>query len=220
MLKRLINLLFPPKCKFCRRVLLKNETDLCHSCRIQTPEFNSEKRKAKHVADWTAVWYYRGRVIGSLKRYKFWNARRYADFYGRMLALKLLDCYFLQEVDLITWAPVSKRRRQQRGYDQSYLIAKAVAQELEDKPLVSTLQRKHTVPISSIRNIRQRQYAISGAYSCPCPEAVQGKTILVIDDIFTTGSTSSEIGKTLLAAGAAKVYLGVVASAQHEFKHK
>ena len=89
MLQRITQLLFPPKCILCRTLLQKHETDLCHACRTDAPEFTKAKIKLSFLAGWTAVWYYKDTVRQSLLRYKFYNARSYADVYGRFLAMKL-----------------------------------------------------------------------------------------------------------------------------------
>jgi len=85
-----MSLLFPRKCILCRTLLEPQETDLCHTCRIEAPEFTKSKFKLSFLAGWTALWYYKGTVRQSLLRFKFHNARSYADIYGRFLAMKLL----------------------------------------------------------------------------------------------------------------------------------
>ena len=99
----LLRLLFPPKCHFCRKVLTYRETDLCHSCREHAPEFTRAKRNFQLVAHWTAVWYYKGDVAKSIRRFKFYNARSYAKFYARAIAMKLKEDPFEQEIDVLTW---------------------------------------------------------------------------------------------------------------------
>ena len=89
MFYRLLALLFPPRCVLCRDFLAKEETDFCHHCRENAPEFTKSKMKFSFVAGWTAVWYYKDTVRNSLLRYKFSGKRFYAQAYGRSLAMKL-----------------------------------------------------------------------------------------------------------------------------------
>ena len=213
----ILDLLFPKKCILCRNLLEKKETDLCHDCRKNAPEFSSGKNNIPFVAGWTAVWYYRDNVKKSIHRYKFRNARSYAGAYGRFLALRVQQMPV--EFDCITWAPVSFRRRFQRGYDQVELLAKAVSKEL-DIPLCPTLKKvRHTPAQSGLKDASQRKANILGAYSALPACAITGKTILLLDDVITTGATASECAKVLLAAGATEVYCAAVASA-HNDKHK
>ena len=219
MIRKLVDLLFPPRCCFCKTLLADQETDLCHECRLTAPEYISEKRSVQNIAEWTSVWYYKGNVRTSIKRYKFWNARGYADFYGRMLALKLQTWEHTKQIDLITWTPISWLRRIQRGYDQSYLIAKVLCRELGTKPVSTMIRLRHSKPLSSLPGDSRRRDVIRNAYTCVNKRRFAGKNVLVIDDILTTGATASEVGRTLKAAGAAKVYFATVAVAPKE-KHK
>ena len=131
----LLRLLFPPKCHFCRKVLTHRETDLCHRCREDAPEFTRSKRSFQLIAHWTAVWYYKGNVARSIRKFKFYNGRSYAKFYARAIAMKLKDEPFEQDIDILTWVPISPLRQFQRGYDQSELIAKALGKELGITPV-------------------------------------------------------------------------------------
>ena len=89
MMQRLLNLLFPPKCVLCGKILEKEETDLCRQCRTEISDFPKPKRAIPFIESWLALWYYEGDVRRSILRFKFHNARSYAEIYGRMLAMKL-----------------------------------------------------------------------------------------------------------------------------------
>lgn len=213
----ILDLLFPKKCILCRNILSKDETDLCHHCRINAPEFLSAKNNIPFVAGWTAVWYYRDNVKNSIHRYKFRNARGYANAYGRFLALRIQQMQV--EFDCITWVPVSFRRRYQRGYDQVELLAKAVSKEL-GIPLCPTLKKtRHTPAQSGLKDASQRKANVLGAYQALPSCQITGKTVLLLDDVITTGATTSECAKVLQAAGAKNIYCAAVASA-HNNKHK
>lgn len=217
MLERLLAILFPPKCVLCGRLLPKNETDLCHTCRIEAPEFQKSKIHFSFLAGWTAVWYYKGDVRHSLLRYKFYNVRSYASCYGRLLAMKL-QTQQMERPDLLTWVPVSSARRRKRGYDQVELIAQAVAKEL-GVPLTKTLKKTRNVPPQSgIHGAAARKANILGAYAPISPPMLKGKRILLLDDIITTGATVSECARVLQTAGAKEVFCGAVAVAAHDTK--
>lgn len=220
MFRRLVDLLFPPKCCFCRCLLSENETDLCNTCRTNAPEFVGEKLSFSNVAEWTAVWYYKGKVRGCLHRYKFWNARGYADFFGRMLALKLQSWDGFQNVDVVSWMPVSFFRRLRRGYDQTYLIVKALCRELGLKPTRTLLRLKHAKPLSNaVAKKHIRSVLVRGAYTSVNKRRFAGKKVLLVDDILTTGATAEEAGKTLMLAGAEKVsFIAVAAVSQNKTK--
>ena len=215
MIKRVLRLLFPPKCVLCKKLLTPQETDLCFHCRIHAPEFPGAKITLSFVAQWTGIWYYKDDVRGSLLRYKFGGRRSYAPAYGRLLAMKLQRMGW-DELDCITWIPISRRRRFRRGFDQSELIARVVAAEL-GLPLVAAAKKiRHTKPQSLMGDAAHRRANILGAYRVTDPAHITGKRVLLIDDIITTGATASECARVLLTAGAKEVKLATVAVATHD----
>ncbi len=214
-LRRLLNLLFPPKCILCSGLLGQEETDLCHSCRLEAPEFTGAKIKLSFLAGWTAVWYYKDNVRSSLLRYKFHNRRSYASAYGRLLAMKL-QTEEMDHFDTLTWIPVGTLRRFRRGYDQVELLARAVARELGISPVRTLKKIRNTPPQSRLQDSAKRRANVLGAYRAVNPSSIQGKRILLLDDIITTGATASECAKTLLIAGAKEVSAAAVAAAVHE----
>ena len=215
MIKRVLRLLFPPKCVLCKKLLTSQETDLCSHCRIHAPEFPGAKITLSFVAQWTGIWYYKDDVRGSLLRYKFGGRRSYAPAYGRFLAMKLQRMGW-DDADCITWIPISARRRFRRGFDQSELIARVVAAEL-GLPLVAAAKKiRHTKPQSLMGDAAHRRANILGAYRVTDPAHITGKRVLLIDDIITTGATASECARVLLTAGAKEVKLATVAVATHD----
>jgi len=215
MIKRLLLLLFPPKCVLCKKLLAKEQTDLCPACRENAPEFPERKIKLSFLAQWTGVWYYKDDVRLSLLRYKFYGHRNYARSYGKLLAMKLQRMGW-DDTDVLTWIPISARRKFFRGFDQTELIARVVAKELE-LPLTAAVKKiRHTKPQSGMGDAAHRRANILGAYRIPDPSLVKGKRILLLDDIITTGATASECARVLLTAGAKEVKLATVAVADHK----
>lgn len=211
----MLRLIFPPKCVLCQTILSRNETDLCHSCRRNPPEFSRAKSSIPFIAHWTALWYYKENVRTSIHRFKFGNRRNYAAAYARLLAVRLLEIY-PEPFDILTWVPVSGLRKLKRGYDQSALLAKAVGHEL-GLPAVSVLKKiRHTPPQSQLKDAAQRRANILGAYKVRAGQELAGKRILLLDDVITTGATASECAKMLLSANAKEVCFAAVAAASHD----
>lgn len=209
----LLDLLYPPKCVLCQRLLQKQETDLCAHCRKDTDSYISGKDRISFVASSTVLWYYEERVRESLLRFKFSGRRSYADAYARLLAVKLLDKR--DSIDLITWVPISKARFRRRGYDQCALLARALSREL-DIPAACTLQKIRNNQVQSrLADASQRKANVLGVYRSIGPEVFRGKRILLIDDIITTGATLSEAARVLTTDGAATVLGAAVAAASH-----
>ena len=211
-------LLFPPKCVLCRGLLEKNETDLCHACRIDSPECTAYRRKITFLDGWAAVWYYEGSVRDSILRYKFGGARAYAACYGRMLAM-CLSREYPDGFDCLTWIPISSQRLRKRGIDQVELLAEAVGRELGLQPRRLLKKIRNNPPQSGITGEAERRANVLGVYRVEDTDAVRGKRILLLDDIITTGATAGEAARVLLTAGAKQVYCGAVAVARRDGKN-
>ena len=211
MTRRLLEWLFPRKCILCRKFLGRDETDLCRECRVDQPEYRYGKKKVPHTADLTAVWMYEGQVRQSLHRYKFGGARHYAEAYGRLLAMRILRD--LPEAEVITWVPVSRKRKRERGYDQVELLAEAVSAELSI-PCEALLEKfRDNRANSGLKTPAERRANVLGVYKVPEGADIRGKRVLLLDDIVTTGATASECARVLLTAGAKEVLFAAVAAA-------
>lgn len=209
----LMELLFPPKCVLCRRVLRKGELDLCEACRIDAPEYPNRKIKLQFLDSFAAVWYYEGNVRSSILRYKFYRARSYSVSYGRILAMKILQEY-PEGFDVLTWVPVSRLRKLRRGYDQVELLAKAVGSELGVAPVPTLKKIRNNRPQSRMKDPAARKANVLGAYRILETADVKGKRVLLLDDILTTGATAGECARVLLSAGAKEVHCAAVAAAR------
>lgn len=209
----LTRLLFPPKCVLCGKLLEKEESDLCRQCRVEAPAYPNHKSAPQFLDSFAAVWYYEGNVRKSLLRYKFYNARSFAPAYGRFLAMKLLQTH-PEGFDVLTWVPVSRRRKFRRGYDQVELIARAVGTELGMPPVQLLKKIRHNRPQSGISDAAQRRANVLGAYQMVPGQDIAGKRILLLDDILTTGATAGEAARVLLTAGAKEVHCAAVAAAR------
>lgn len=211
---RILNLLFPPKCVLCQKVLEKQETDLCHKCRTDSPECAGVHKNFSFLDSWIAIWYYKGYIRKSILRFKFYGARHYAAVYGRLLAMRILQEY-AEEFDVLTWVPVSKLRRLTRGYDQAQLLAEAVGQELGLTPVSTLCKVRHNRAQSGITGQAKRRANVLGAYKAVWPQQLHGKRVLILDDVITTGATAGECARVLLTAGAKEVHCGCIAAAHN-----
>ncbi len=206
-----LNLLFPRKCVLCQRILSREEDSLCHTCRVEIQPRPMGKQKLPHIARWYALWEYQDQVPESIHRFKFRMRQSYAGEYAKLLADQLEDLEF-PEPDMISWVPISKKRRRSRGYDQARLLSKSIAEEV-DIPWVRALDKiVDNPPQSTIRGDAQRRANVLGAYRVVDAELVRDKKILLIDDVLTTGSTAGECARVLLTAGAKEVSLVTVAA--------
>lgn len=210
----LLDLLFPPRCVFCGKILSAGEKDLCANCQRTLPWLTEgmAEQPGEFFSLCASPLQYRDAVRDSLHRYKFKGQRGYAQAYGRLVAQCVRD-HLAGQYDLITWVPLSERRRKERGYDQAMLLAMAVALELDDVAVETLRKPRNTNAQSRITDAEARRANVLGAYETVDPELVRDKRCLIIDDIITTGSTISECARTLRTEGASGVVCATLARA-------
>ena len=151
----------------------------------------------------------------SILRYKFRNARSYAPVFGRILEMKIIKD-LPDDIDVLTWIPVSRQRRFSRGYDQVELLANEIGKEIHLQPTRHLVKIRNTPSQSTLIRPSQRRANVLGAYIAKQPAEIVGKRVLLIDDVLTTNATASECAKTLLFAGATDVYFASVAATPHK----
>lgn len=203
MLKWLEALLFPPKCVFCRRLLSGGDRRCCESCAAEIAGREQYTKGLYVKTRWTAL-SYAGPVREALIRYKFQGFRFYAAELGNILA-RCIERELAGQYDLITWVPVSRKRRRKRGYDQAMLLALRAGEYL-NVPVERLLEKPVDNPAQSgLTDSTQRRSNVQGVYRAVNLEQIRGKRILLIDDVITTGATMDEAGRILLDAGAKEV---------------
>jgi ComF family protein len=147
---------------------------------------------------------------------KYNSVRPAANVLGRMLAeaVTTLESAFEQATVLVVPVPLFKGKRSQRGFNQAELIARAAlkaypAQRLQLAPdiLVRTRETHSQIGLTS----HQRRENLRGAFAVPRSQEVTGREVLLVDDVYTTGTTASECARVLRRAGASKVWVATVA---------
>ena len=215
-------LIFPSRCIFCRDILpFGNKDYICEKCAENIEEISGnvclkcgrpvryhglcrQCSSAKHTFEGGyALYLYKDEVRSAIHRFKYGRRGSYARYFGRAMAI-YADYIEIPYVDYVVPVPVHSSRLRHRGFNQSRLLAEIYAAE-RDEILGDVLQRvKHTKAQSGLTKT-QRMLNVRGAFRST--EDVRGKTILLIDDIFTTGSTVDECTRVLKRAGAKEVYV-------------
>lgn len=193
-----LKLLTPPWCMRCGKKVEAGE-EFCNDCRERTHSY--ERGRALYEYDSAAE---------SIYRFKYGGRREYADFFGEQIADYLGN--YIREVhpDGFVPIPLHRRRRARRGYNQAGLLAKAVGQRMGIPVYEHLLVRvRDTVPQKKL-NRPERQNNLKKAFIMP-ENDVKLKTILVFDDIYTTGATIDEAARALKAAGAEKIFFVTLA---------
>ena len=199
---KLLDLLYPPKCAFCRK-LTENGRLLCPACGRTIPRTGEEaaRRDIPHLALCLSPLYYTGAVQKSLQRYKFRGAAAYYRIYAELMTECLRE--YGGTFDLVSWVPLSRKSLRRRGYDQARLLAEEVARRMNLPCERLLIKNKNNRAQSGTGSTQERFENVKGVYRC-CREPA-GERILLVDDIVTTGATLSEAAGVLLDAGARSI---------------
>ncbi|MBQ9685779.1 MAG: ComF family protein [Oscillospiraceae bacterium] len=214
LIDRLLDLIYPPRCIFCGRILPSSAVGVCRACAACVPRVPAGDRRwdIKHIEWCAAPLLYQGTVREALLRYKFNGVTAYGRIFADFMAKSIDEIDF--SCDIITWVPLSKRRLRKRGYDQAQILAEELAKRLE-LPCGRLLEKRiDNKPQSATGDAEKRKENARGVYACPDVEAVRGKRILLVDDIVTTGATLAECARVLKAAGCAAIYAAAAATRQ------
>lgn len=196
------------KTNFCTKCGLKFEKDgsgICLNCKANN--FNFELARSAVNFDKLAV-----PVIHKLKYAKY-------KFLAEPLAYLLYDTLLIQnwKIDAICYVPLHPSREKERGYNQSRELSLHLS-KLTNIPIIHDIIRTRDTPTQTKLSRRERQQNVKDCFKVIDSKNVKKLNLLLIDDVFTTGSTSNEISKTLKKSGANKVYVLTVAHAG--FKQK
>ncbi len=220
----IINLLYPLHCPVCDDVVKPWNHNICDKCisklsYITSPKcFKCGKKMENEEAEYCydcrnkSHFYIRGRslyeyksAVAGIYRFKYQNRQEYADFYGQEIALHLGDFIRQVQPDGLVPIPLHRKKQLKRGYNQSFLLAKAISKYTDIPVCGKMLKRvKNTVPLKHLNPI-ERQKKLKKAFIINRND-VKLNTIIVIDDIYTTGSTIDEVSRVLLDGGIKKVF--------------
>jgi ComF family protein len=148
------------------------------------------------------------RVRAAIHLLKYSGAERIAEQFGALIAKKIVNDEKLSMSDIIVPVPLHPARKRERGYNQSELIADSVGKQLGIKSETHLLERTRQTQSQTLFDLEGRKKNIAGAFSITKKfrDAAEGKNVLLIDDVITTGSTIRECAMALKENGATEVY--------------
>ena len=188
---------------------------LCGRYGHELPEWDNAPRRVPGYERCAAAFVYEEPIRGSILRFKFHGMQTYAVQFARWMAVRVRG-ELRTSFDFVTWTPCSRRRRWSRGFDQAELLAKALARELDLEARPTLEKFRHRPPQSKTKTAAKRRANVQGAYRLLPGADVRGRTVLVVDDILTTGATLGECGRILRQAGAKDLYAAVIAAVNQD----
>ncbi|MBO5142578.1 MAG: ComF family protein [Clostridia bacterium] len=211
MFEKIMDIIFPRRCGFCNVII--NEEYTCKKCKKKLEYICTkdilEEVKDKYFDYFISAYFYEDVIRIKILDFKFNNKKYLYKALSEELIYKIKS--FTNFVDCVMFVPVSLKRYIERGYNQSKMIAKFVAENI-DKPLMQFVfvKIKNNKKQSSLK-IDDRIKNVKDVYKIIRKNAVKGKNILLIDDIYTTGATVNECSKILKQNGAKQVIVATVA---------
>jgi ComF family protein len=220
-----LDLLFPPSCPSCKKMTGDNDRLLCRDCHsqlnfIKTPycsccgrEFPGDGDnhlcgeclksswafdKARSLFSYEDVI---AELIHNLKYLGNMNGLQTIEWISRQSTL-LQD---FDSIDIILPVPLHIKRLQQRGFNQSLILARRIFANDRKKIRFNLLTRQADTPYQTGLSGAERRKNLRNAFSIQNPSDIAGRNTLLVDDVFTTGSTVNECAKVLKAAGAKRV---------------
>ncbi len=193
-LKVLSTLLYPKRCPFCRKIIENNEY-ACKECIDNMPQFSIIRGihgGHRCVSSLPYVDNYKKALLA----FKFRDKIRYSKQFAQIMLQEVNRSYEDMVFDCVTYVPMHEKDEKKRGYNQCELLSKELSALLKT-PYIGTLEKikrtkpQHKLPVS------KRLKNLKGAFRIVDKNSVKGKTVLLIDDVITTGSTLNECVKVL-----------------------
>lgn len=220
----IFDFILPRFCCSCKTKLTSHQDTLCRDClsKIQrsTPgrlkrEFDRKFAGKNIISEFYSPFVFEKdkELQHAIHLLKYDKKFPVGIFLGKVLAREIKKHSSNWQFDLVIPIPLHQLKKAERGYNQSFYIAKGISKELNVKVSDRVVKRVKYTESQTTMNLNEREENISGAFRLKKNDDVSGKIILLIDDVITTGATISECGKILLEAGANKIYAASIAIA-------
>ena len=219
----ILNILYPRCCPVCHRILPDQTELVCPDCEktlhpVEQPfcmkcgapvaegeEFCTDCSRTEHIYTCgRGIFSYNDVWKRSIEKYKYYGCREYGDFYADRMAKCAAGDVRRWRPDLLIPVPLHKKKQRIRGFNQSWYLASRIGKSFgipaEESAVVKLRETKSQKKLSA----EERRNNLKEAFSVRKP--VSGKRILVVDDIYTTGSTMDAMAECLLRAGADEVF--------------
>ena len=221
---------FPRRCPYCGTVLTPEER-ICKDCLAHLPRIEEPRcpycgaskkdccchKRQRYFTCVLAPFYYEDAARKAIERYKFQNKPFLASALAKDMARTVTDHVPLAEVDCITYVPFTKKQKKEREFNPSEALARALAKELS-MPCEPLLLKLYETKTQHLLSKEDRKGNVLGVFDVAPHADVQNKSILLVDDIKTTGSTLSECAKMLVLGDAKAVYCATFAIAHYTKK--
>jgi ComF family protein len=215
-----IDLVFPNCCPGCDQPLVSGEEHLCTSCEFDLPLYAANDNILHYFAGRLELtearafmkFYHGGIAQNLLHHIKYKGDQELGEYLGRMFIRHLQKESAYKLVDVVVPVPLHKSKLRARGYNQSEVLARGMADILGVAVNTSSVIRTRKSETQTKKNRADRWQNVTGIFEVTS-DNLQGKHVLLIDDVITTGATLEACGEEILASGAASLSIGALAAA-------
>lgn len=207
----LLEFIYPNVCGFCNKIC---KEEICNKCRMKIKKYQINiviKPPNRYFNELISIFKYEGIIREKILQYKFNDKAYMKNTFAKIILKNKKVCGLLKKYDIIIPVPIHKSRKAQRGYNQTQLIASKLAEYIDIEFCNNVLVKNKNTIAQSKLNRKKRIENIKGAFDILNLEKVQGKNVLLFDDIYTTGSTANECSRILKTAGAKTVGILTIA---------
>jgi ComF family protein len=219
----LFNLFFPDLCIGCKKILLHQEKHLCISCLHDLPLTKLHYSDSKLISNIfyghvvlehaTALFFFpkEGAIRQLIHQLKYKNQKDISSYLGDWLGFELRECNYFNEIDVIIPVPLHKSKLKSRGYNQVADFGKIIAKNLNATYNETSLIRIKNTTTQTMKDRINRLRYLDTIFEVSKCTSLQGKHILLVDDVITTGATIKACAKELNKIPDIKISLAVMA---------
>jgi ComF family protein len=224
-LEDFLSLFYPRLCKGCQTSLVRGESVICLGCQADLPKTGFEKlpdnpvaqlfwgRTEIHLATAYCSFDKGGIMQHFLHQLKYKGSKEVGEKLGLLFGLDLIQTLTYQEIELLIPVPLHPKREHKRGYNQSAEIVKGMSDAMGKPFSTVNLVRNHYSDTQTSKSRFERWENVKELFSVKKPEQLEGKHLLLIDDVVTTGSTLEACANVLLKIPGTKVSIATLAYA-------
>lgn len=202
-----IDLIFPRHCHVCGEVLSRQEKDICLDCLYKLPKIEKIHLDIMEKSFWgrcdvesvmSYMYYHKGSPYNKLlHKMKYGDKPEIGTRLAIMAAESLMPSGLFNDIDAIVPLPLSKKKQRQRGYNQCDYIAEGLSMISGIPVIIDSVIRTKANETQTQKSREERWKNVEGIFTLAKPENLEGKHILLIDDILTTGATLANCAMTI-----------------------
>lgn len=202
-----LDILFPRRCPWCAKVVGFGAPCTCieELCTgLSSYNLKANGQIDTYLSEMYVYCWYKDGAKEAVHNLKFQQNKQLALPMGQRMAVHLQEFNAEKKYDILVSVPISPKTLKRRGYNQSALLAREISNVLSlpvHAGLIKTKETQHQMDLTRA----ERLLNVVGAYKAKGLQVLQGKRVLLVDDVLTTGGTLNECARTLLKAGAASV---------------